>query len=246
MKTFTTTALDKSNPTPLYYQLQTIIQDDINADRLQPGDLIPTEIQLSEEYKVSRTTVRQAIMSLVMEGKLFRVKGKGTFVAEPKITQDFMQRLEPFSEQMKRLGLKAYTKVLDMSCVPPPAEVSEVLNSKENVIRLTRLRGANDEPIVVLTTYLPLRCSEILKEDMSKTGLYEFLAREDNLRINRVIRKVEAVAAGKYEGELLDIKIGSPIQLTTSIGYTKNSEVMEYSIARYRGDKNLFIVELRT
>ena len=150
--------INREIPIPLYYQLQNIILDMINSGELQPGDYIPTESELGQMYQLSRTTVRQAIMGLVMEGKLHRVKGKGTFVAKPKIVQDFMRKLEPFSAQIGRLGLVPSTKVLDMSCVEAPQEVTEVFGSKEPVIRLNRLRYADFEPIVVLSTYLPMTC----------------------------------------------------------------------------------------
>ena len=236
--------INREIPIPLYYQLQNIILDMINSGELQPGYYIPTESELGQMYQLSRTTVRQAIMGLVMEGKLHRVKGKGTFVAKPKIVQDFMRKLEPFSAQIGRLGLVPSTKVLDMSCVEAPQEVTEVFGSKEPVIRLNRLRYADFEPIVVLSTYLPMTCKDILHQDMERLGLYEFLSRDERTRVCIATRQIEAVAAGKYESELLHIDFGSPIQMTTTIGRSANNEPIEYSVAKYRGDKNKFVVEL--
>ena len=238
--------IDKNTPIPLYYQLKTIILNKIQSGELKAGDMLPTEAEFNEIYNLSRTTVRQAIVELVSEGYLHRTKGKGTFVSEPKILQDFMRKLESYSDQMKRLNMTAKTKVLDIGMVKASEKVAKSLGVKEGsyVIKLERLRYANDEPIVILDTFLPDRCRDILDVDMEKTSLYDHLSKKGNTRIIRVIRQIEAVGATKRESELLETHTGYPIQLTTTTGYNELDEPIEYSIARYRGDKNKFIVEL--
>ena len=79
--------IDKTSPVPLYFQIKEIILSEILSGNLQTGDLIPTEVEFSQMYKVSRSTVRQAILELVNEGYLCRLKSKGTFVSKPKISQ---------------------------------------------------------------------------------------------------------------------------------------------------------------
>lgn len=236
--------IDKSIPIPLYYQLQTILLDEINSGALKPGDAIPTEMQLSEIYGLSRTTVRQAIMGLVMEGKLYRIKSKGTFVATPKLVQDFMRKIESFDDQIRHLGLKPSTRVLEISYEKPSTDVAEAFKSKDDVIRLCRLRYADQDPIVIVNTYLPGFCKDIFNEDLNQVRLYDFLSRNSRTRIHSVTRQIEAVAAGKYESKLLVVPVGSPIQLTTTCGFSASQEVIEYSVARYRGDKSKFVVEL--
>ena len=86
--------LDKSVPIPLYFQLKELVLDEIKKGNYKEGDMIPTENEISEEFQISRTTVRQAITELVQEGWLYRVKSKGTFVTRPKIPQDFLRKLE--------------------------------------------------------------------------------------------------------------------------------------------------------
>ena len=97
--------LDKTVPIPLYFQLKKLIVDEIKSRKYEVDSLIPTEKELSDQFDISRTTVRQAITELVQEGWLYRVKSKGTFIARQKLPQDFLQRLETFSEQMERLGV---------------------------------------------------------------------------------------------------------------------------------------------
>lgn len=241
---FSTFQINRKIPVPLYYQLETILSDLIRSGKLKPGDCIPTEAELGDFFQLSRTTVRQAIMALVAEGKLYRLKGNGTYVSKPKIVQDFMRKLEPFSDQIERLGLTPSTKVLELSVVDPPADAVEIFNSTEKVICLKRLRFADKDPIVIVTTYLPMFCYFIMKNDMEKTGLYESLELNKNTRVRTATRQIEASIAGKYESELLEIAVGAPIQMTTTVGRNISGEPIELSIAKYRGDKNKFIIEL--
>ncbi|WHH58515.1 GntR family transcriptional regulator [Petroclostridium sp. X23] len=239
--------IDKNTPIPMYYQLKEIILDEIKTEKLQPGDSIPTEKELSDIFDISRSTIRQAISDLVKEGYLYRIKSKGTFVSKPKINQDFIWKLETFSEQMKKLGLVPSTKVLELAVIEAEEEIASVLQLPINdkVIKLVRLRFANDEPIVIVETYLPYNsCLSILQYDMEKKSLYEVLSLDTRSKIYKVLRTVEAVVAGQYESKLLQIKRGYPIQLFTTIGYNREEKPIEYSIARYRGDRNKFKVEI--
>ena len=78
--------LDKNTPVPLYFQLKTILLNDIKDNCFAVGDSIPTESELVEFYHISRSTVRQAISELVQEGWLTRKASKGTFVTRPEQT----------------------------------------------------------------------------------------------------------------------------------------------------------------
>ena len=77
--------IDKQSPLPIYYQIEAHLKQQIDADILKPGDVLPSEREFSEQFDVSRMTIRQAIMNLVNAGYLKRQKGRGTFVASKKI-----------------------------------------------------------------------------------------------------------------------------------------------------------------
>ena len=225
--------IDKTIPIPMYYQIKRIIIDQIENGILLPGESIPTEFELNNIFNVSRTTVRQALMELVSEGYLYRVKGKGTFVSKPKITQDFMRKLESFEDQMKRMNLPYSTKVISFEITEIAGEPCDIFHFKPNerLVYLRRLRFINDEPIVVVDTFLPARFENILNEDMTNTGLYEFLSQQADTKIVRVVRQVEARPARSLESELLEVEPGSPIQYITTIGYSHNGQPIEHSIA---------------
>lgn len=239
--------LDKSVPIPLYFQLKSLLLQEIKSGGYPVDGLIPTEKELSEMFQISRTTVRQAITELVQEGWLYRIKSKGTFVARVKIKQDFIKRLETFNEQIERTGCKPSTKMLAFEVVTMPERVAAHFDipAGGKYIYLNRLRFADSDPIVTVETYLPYeKCQFVMDHDFSRESLYKTLALSEKTRICRVTRVLEAVAANSQDANLLDVHRGRPIHFFTTIGYNQADEPIEYSLARYRGDRNRFEVTL--
>ncbi len=238
-----TEKIDKSVPIPLYFQLKTLILEEIKAGNYKVGSIIPTEKEFSDAFLISRTTVRQAITELVQEGWLYRIKSKGTFIAQPKINQDFIKKLESFNDQIMRAGMTPSTEVLDLKTIRADSAVATNLKLKENdpVIYLYRKRLADGEPIVTIETYLPFSiCAFVLEHDLSKERLYSILNQSTETAVFRVKRIVEAVEADKNDEIYLNIKEGKPIQHFSSVGYNAYDRPIEYSLARYRGDRNSF------
>ncbi|WP_418232197.1 GntR family transcriptional regulator [Butyricicoccus sp.] len=239
--------LDKSVPIPLYFQLKTILLDAIKRGDYPVDSMIPTEKELSEMFQISRTTVRQAITEMVQEGWLYRIASKGTFVARLKIKQDFIKRLESFNDQIARTGCKPSTELLELKVTEMPKHMCNHfgLNTSEKFVYLYRRRLADDDPIVTVETYLPFdKCAFVLAHDFEKESLYNVLAESGKARICRVTRILEAVGANTQDVDNLNVRRGKPIQLSTTIGYNDAEEPIEYSVARYRGDRNRFEVDL--
>ena len=240
--------LDKSIPIPLYFQLKSLLLEEIKKNEYPVDSLIPTEKEISEMFGISRTTVRQAITELVQAGWLYRIKSKGTFVARVKIKQDFIKRLEPFNEQIERTGRVPSTTLLAFETVPMTEQVAAVFGMEPGTkaIYLHRRRCADGDPIVTVETYLPLDlCAFILTHDMKTESLYNILSMQEKTRICRVNRILEAVAANNRDVERLNMVRGKPVQLFKTIGFNHLNEPIEYSIARYRGDRNKFEIDLQ-
>lgn len=246
MHPFLNETIDKNTPVPMYYQLKKIIQDMIKDGRLKPGDMLPTEIELSEMFSISRTTTRQAMTELVMEGALYRIKSKGTFVSENKVVQDFTNVIRASHNLLRSQNVKTTTKVLELSVIKADGVVAEQLQLEKGmeVIHLKRLRYVNNEPNVLADAYLPMVCKDMLDVDMNETGLYQFLDMKPETTPAYAVRHLQAVLADD-DAELLNIEKGAPIQLTTSVTYTKEEKPIEYSVAKFRGDTNVFRCEVR-
>jgi GntR family transcriptional regulator len=237
--------LNKLVPIPLYFQLKELIMEEIKNGNYKNGCLIPTEKELSEMFQISSTPIRQAIAELVHEDWLYRVKSKGTFVSKPKINQDFIQTINSFSDQIICSGRVPRSEVLNFEVVTPPDKVMLALNlkPKQKSIYLHRLRFADEDPIVVAKTYLPYEsCSFVLSHDLANESLYSILSANERTKIYRIKRSVEAVDSTSYDIKYLNIKNGKAVQQFTTIGYNAFGDIIEYSSARYPGDRNSFEV----
>src|SRR6516165_10037465 len=109
--------IDPGSPVPLYAQLESILAAEIAAGTFPPASRLPNEEELVGRYAVSRTTVRQTIQNLVRRGLIEIRRGKGTFVLEPKITQE-LTALSGFVEDMRSLGRQASAQLLGKETVP--------------------------------------------------------------------------------------------------------------------------------
>ena len=235
--------VDKRSPIPLYFQLKEILLEQIQHS--EAGDVLPTENRLCEQFRISRPTVRQAIKELENEGYIYRLKGKGTFIAEKKVHQDF---LNSFNDEMQEKGLTPTTRVLEFRVDEADDHVAAnlTLPKASKIIRLRRLRCVNEEPIVLDLSFLPYELlPDFLSIDMANKSLIRVIEEEYNFKIDRAVRRLEAMLAGEYEAKILDIRLGAPIQYIESVTYLQNGRPVEFSQARYRGDKTNFFFTLK-
>lgn len=231
---------------PLYYQLKLLLLKEIEAGAYSENTPLPTEIELAKKFNISRPTVRQAIGSLAKEGRLMRIKGQGTFVIHPKIQQELIHRIDSYNHEMIKKGILPMTKVLSLQCIRPTAEVAKALSLNQNneVFELTRLRFADQEPIVLSTTYLPQHIfPDLQQKDFTKESLYDVLEKA-HISIKKVMRLLEVQMPTKHECALLKIKSLIPLFYFKTTAYLANGTPIEYSLAKYRGDKNKFIIAL--
>lgn len=240
-------SIDKNSPVPLYYQLKNLLLEDIQSGKYPKGSLIPTELELGTTYQLSRTTVRQALTELVQEGWLTRQKGRGTFVTQTNIQQDFLNRIESFNDNILRSGMEPTTEVLDLKVVEATGDVAKNLQLEEGeqAIYLYRLRKADGEPIVSVETYLPYKhCSFLLDHDLAAEQLYSVLNLSPRTAVHHIHRIIQAIEATRTDEKLLRLATGKPIQASETVGYNAEDVPIEYSLARYRGDRNSFQINI--
>jgi GntR family transcriptional regulator len=244
---FNSVKLDKDIPIPLYYQLKRQIHSLIDTAVLKEGDMLPPENELCAFLDVSRPTIRQALSELVAEGLLNRYKGKGTFVSKPKVEERFFSKLESFNQEMISKGLSPSTKVFVLEKLPGPQEANERLNIALDapLIHLSRLRLADNIPLVIVDTYLPFeQYGRLMKVNFAVNSLYDSLEKLCKVRINRVRREIEAINANAREAELLHITKNKALSFVKTVAYAGDDLPVEFSIARYRGDMNKFTVDI--
>lgn len=239
--------LDRNSYLPLYAQVMDAIQSAIENGHGEPGEQLPGEPELCRIFNVSRTVIRQALRELEQEGLVVRLKGKGTFVAEPKIRESLVEELTGFYQDMQAKGHEPVSRVLKQEIVAAPRRVAGMLQAAIGapVIQIDRVRYVEEEPIVLVTTYLPYElCPALLKADLTHSSLYAFLEQEYGMVIARGRRTFEAVAARREEAELLEVEVGDPLVLIDSVSYLPDGTPIEYYHALHRGDRSRFEVEL--
>ncbi len=240
-------SVDAESPLPLYFQLCEIIEQKIESKAWRPGQTLPSEHIFGTTFALSRTVVRQAFSELENKGLIKKRNGKLTTIAFPSYRGGLMQSLHGFHEDASSRGQETSTRVLDFKVIPATGEVASHLELPEGepVVMLNRLRFLSGDPEVLVVTYLPLqRCPAILREDFSNQSLYEVLDQKFGLRIVKGNRRIQAIALNKVDAKLLGVKSGSPALLLTSLGLLPDGSPLEYFVAKHRGDRSQFEVQL--
>lgn len=232
----------------LHEKIRDDLLDKIHSGDYQIDEIIPKEIDLAEMYGVSRPTVRRAIQTLVTDGYLERRQRLGTIVLRNKIKQEFTHIIESYDSEMERKGLNSKTNVLSFKEELANYDVAKNLEIDEldPVYKLVRLRYAQKDPIVIVTTYIPkILVPDLIDCDFRVNKLYTQLS-EAGYPVKSITRKLEVVKAGETTSDLLEIQENDPIFYFHSIGYTDLKTPIEYSISKYRGDLNTFIFEVNS
>lgn len=241
------TVINRDTYIPLYIQVIDSLTDFIEFNKFEPGYQLPGDAELCRLFDVSRTVIRQALKELEYKGLIYRTQGRGTFVAEPKIHESLVQNLTGFYQDMEAKGHRPYSKVLKQEKVAAGKKVAEklALTNGAAVIQIDRLRFLGQEPIVLVTSYLPYELAPELEQvDLSDKSLYVYLEKAHGIQMSHSKRYIEAVPANQLDAKLLEVDIGSPLILLDSISYLSDGTPIEYYHALHRGDRSRFEVEL--
>ena len=200
--------LDKNSQQPLYSQLMKELKEQIQNGKYKPGDQIPTEIQLSEMYQVSRITVRRTIEELCAQGVLVKRQGKGTFVEAPKIYRKIEKDNNmSFSAACRANGRKPSSHIL--SCIVMKAENWQndflKLSEDKRLYHIERVLSADDLPIIYEHIYIPVsRVPDFQVEKLEDDSFVRLLSEEYHVeesekgRSTIEVRLVPSVIAVSY------------------------------------------------
>ncbi|HYG60283.1 MAG TPA: GntR family transcriptional regulator [Symbiobacteriaceae bacterium] len=238
--------MGKDAPIPLYYQIKARLLEAIENGQLKPGDRVMSERELTTQFGVSRMTARQALTELENQGYLYRVQGKGTFVATPKLEQP-LAGLTSFTEDMRRRGLEPGARVLAAEEMVAGRRVARALGIGETtaVYKLERLRLAGGEPMALEAAHLPVvYVPGLLESGPMERSLYRILAEHYQIHLVRATQSLEAVPANAYEADMLHVKEGTPLLLLERIARDTADRPVEFVRSLYRGDRYRFTTEL--
>lgn len=234
----------------LYEEIEEYVRDLIDSGKLQPGDQIPREVALAEQFSASRPTVRQALARLTNAGLISRTRGKGSFVCEPKLLQEYTRFISSYRNEMQQKGLIPRTLVIDSEMIEPAAEVAAALRLApgQMAIKLSRLRFlegyGNGKPVLFTTVYLPASlCPSLLTYDFTSCSLYDILE-QNGIDIKHVRREIEIRRPDPKLRHLLELSDDSPIFFIASVSQLEDGSPAEYSESWYPGENTKFLVEI--
>lgn len=237
--------VDKTRAVPIYSQIKEMVREKIEAGEWPPGALIPSERHFCDQFGISRMTVRQALGDLASEGLVVREKGKGTFVARPRLRQR-LTRLTGFSEDMQARGKRPGARVLRVETVPAKPPVSRALGilPQEPVVVVERLRLADDEPVALEVCHLHCDQMERLLSAPLEGSLYGLLETLCAVHPRRAEQEIEASVPTPAEQDLLRLERGAPVLRNRRTTYDQDGRPFEYTESVYRGDRYTFYAEL--
>lgn len=236
--------IDRSSPIPLYHQLEYLLRREIESGRYQPGDTLPSEGEICARYEVSRSVVRQTLTNLTHAGLIRTERGRGSFVAEKKLQERFVQRTTGLYDDLRRMGYQIHTHVVRQSVAELPLPVQEFLQTKRGV-QIDRVRSVDGRVLTFIRSYIPeSRCPGLEAAELEDRSLYQVLADEYGLRVASGRRTVEAVAAEGEVAKHLGVEPGEPLLLLRSSSRDERGEPLEWFEAWHRGDRTMFEIEI--
>jgi GntR family transcriptional regulator len=206
-------ALRRSSAVPLYFQLQELLKEKIEAGAWATDEMIPSEPELCGIYAVSRTVVRQALSVLEQDGQLRRVRGRGTFVCAPKISQ----RVGGLSRLLATPVAGQRVEVLDRRQEVAPGRVTEQLDlvGGAEILRVMSLVRVAEAPVALVDSFFPLRVADSIDELLVQAGTPPSATRTKPVELTRTTVSIETSFCSPWEAELLQIPVKGAVFVTS-------------------------------
>ena len=238
-----TTDIDHTGSEPRYYAVKRHLLEFIAS--LESGSPVPTERALSTRMQTSRTTVRQALGELVVEGRLVRRQGSGTYVAEPKVTWPLY--LASFTEQVKASGFTPSSEVLATKRIAAASELAARLGValRAPVYRIERLRLADEWPIAVETSWLPAdRFPGLTRMIRTHESLHAVLSEHYHTRLRAGEESIETAPGTPREAGPLRVDVGTPMLVVSRQNFDTDGVPVEFGRTWFRGDRVTLVTRL--
>src|SRR5699024_8736417 len=232
------------NSLPAYLQIANILREKILQNKFEIHCRIPTELEISKKYHVSRMTARQAVTYLLNEGLVYRVHGSGTYVASSKLSRN-LNRLSNFTQDMEKLNLNPRSILLELQKREPTDREQANLNigKKQKVYFVSRIRLINNKRIGVQNFVTPVSLVPGLEEiDLENSSFYKFLDSINQIPI-RGEQKMEAMLAPKI-AILIGADENSPFFYFSRVSYTENNIPIEQLDSYFLGEYYSFNISL--
>lgn len=236
---------------PLYYQLENVLREKILSGTLTPGEQLPTESELIEQYGVSRITVRQALGALADEGLIERQQGRGTFVAQRRTRKrkfEDVTHLTGSLDELIELGANTPVQMLEFNRIEADKHEAELLQVRTGtpVYRLKRLRVHEGKPYSVIVNYLPEEIgSKLTEENLNSGKILRTIENEFGYHLLEAKQQIKAELADPYIANVLGVRVGAALLSIERTVYTDEGKPVEYVHMLNRSDVYGFSIHLR-
>lgn len=239
-----TIQLDARSPVPLHHQLAQQLRARLDDGTLAVGDVLPAEHQIAAALRVSRSTVRQALASLVQEGRLERKRNRGTVVTAPPLRQS-LAGFYSFAHTMAERGVHQHSRVLSRALQAAPGDVGALLGGGDSaVVYIERLRYAGESPLLLEQCWFEREAGDgLFAADLTTASLYDVLAMH-GVVIARATETIKPVVLRAHEASLLTVEAGDAAFFVERISFS-GGRAIEVRRSLIRGDRYLYSVDLQ-
>jgi GntR family transcriptional regulator len=216
---------------PLHRQLFLVLHDEIDRGVIAPGDALPTEQTLCEQFGVSRITVRRALADLADQGYIERRQGVGSFVRDHGRTEESPAG-RSYLDGLRQTQFETEVDVVELHTRRPPAVVAEGLGAAGDLLHIVRVRRQRrtGEPLMVTDAWLPAELADTFTESaLRRTPLYELLSAAE-ITVDCVRHEITAEIAGPRNAQLLDTPIGAALLRVNRLAYVAGEPHHQLSV----------------
>lgn len=232
----------------LYAQVHADLLRKIQSGQLKVGDQLPTESELMKTFGVSRSTIRRALDELRRQEYIERKPAIGTFVSKPSVDAK-IRGLHSLTDEVIEMGMTPGSRVIGLAKVAASKEQANFLgiDAGSPILKLDRVRTANEYPFFVATSYLnlgiypELEAVDYMDPSLSLLDTYWKVLGQRPIRMSQL---ASATLAPRMAQEVFGISAGSPMLLLERSVYLEEQAAVEYVCAYFRGDSYKFYTEL--
>ncbi|TZE81238.1 GntR family transcriptional regulator [Calorimonas adulescens] len=235
--------LIQSDRRPLYEVALKKMEEMIRSGDWPPGYRLPSEAKLSEEFGISRMTLREAMRVLEEENLIVKQQGVGTFVKSRPVIKSGIEELYSVTKAIEREGMTAGTTDFSINVLPANEEEAKRLNIEKDseIYRVDRVRTANGEPVVYCIDRIPV---SILSDglDSFPESLFGYLEKNFNIRIAYAISDIIPISYHPVASKKLGLGKNHALLLLEQVHYDQNNRAILYSSNFFKPDKFRFYV----
>ncbi|WP_223701233.1 GntR family transcriptional regulator [Sutcliffiella deserti] len=233
--------INQTSPMPLHSQLRNLLEKEIMKGSFEKK--IPSERDLMERYQLSRTTIREAISSLVHDGLLEKVHGKGTFIKKNPPVHEWMNTLNSFTKTIENTGLEPGSKLIAHGYTNSPKNYFDLLQCPDGYF-IERLRYASHYPIAMERHYYSTEIGKKLASyDLNSIVIYDVLEQDFGLQLWETYETISCRGANKKEAELLNVQEKTSLLEMERILYDQTGQSIECLKSVYRPDMFAFKIK---